>query len=520
MNMTDTKPEKTIDWKQGIPLASEDVTKNGNTMLMNLKKITPALEIVKKYAIRVYDFLKDNKNNSKITLVVALSTSGLAIFFGIQLYSDITVLNGKSSDLINISSYDTRMLEANPATQTIFKNADTIKDLLQENRSVVGEIYKYTDYLHALQVPYTYLLKYIYLPSLNVRKENYTDKIDTNLIWIKFLEKNPYNDITLLQKRGDFFKNLGDNNESNDIVDIKIGEFSEDATGFFNMPITVSFVANSKRAFLLLADKLSMTSNKENISLINEFFYYLRGEIKKWKEKEIKALENDYVRVFWSGEKINQDKMIGYSIYNRVFNSGENTLIDESIIDKTIKSIISCNNESDEVCYYKFRERYRNVPKFGYLLGTNFGSNGAENLKNFMVQMPPIFAIKNFEFDKIKSPTLADASNSKYKGTVTILVYGKSATAEEVDQIAHVLGTKCLWTDKPLTTKDWLAMVQNSIMKLSDVNKIDKSYGDNLRELKGLIQQLDTYFPKLTNYKKTIKLFELYRMLSDAGICK
>ena len=57
-------------------------------------------------------------------------------------------------------------------------------------------------------------------------------------------------------------------------------------------------------------------------------------------------------------------------------------------------------------------------------------------------------------------------------------------------------------------------------MKLSDVNKIDKSYADNLRELKGLVQQLDTDYSTLSNYKKTIKLFELYRMLSDAGLCK
>jgi hypothetical protein len=91
---------------------------------------------------------------------------------------------------------------------------------------------------------------------------------------------------------------------------MKIGDFVEDDKGFFNMPITVSFVANSKRAFLLLADKLSMTSNKENISLLNEFFYYLRGEIKKGKEKEIKTLESSYVTIFGSGEKINQDKMI------------------------------------------------------------------------------------------------------------------------------------------------------------------------------------------------------------------
>jgi len=91
---------------------------------------------------------------------------------------------------------------------------------------------------------------------------------------------------------------------------MSIGDFTEDKNGFFSMPITVSFVANSKRAFLLLADKLSMTSNKENISLINEFFYYLRGEIKKGKEQEINALESGYAMTFGSGEEVNQDKMI------------------------------------------------------------------------------------------------------------------------------------------------------------------------------------------------------------------
>jgi len=114
----------------------------------------------------------------------------------------------------------------------------------------------------------------------------------------------------LLQKRGDFFKNVGDNNESNDVLDMNIGDITEDNTGFFSMPITVSFIANSKRAFLLLADKLSMTSNKENISLINEFFYYLRNEIKKDKDKEIKTLESSYGTIFGSGEQINDDKLI------------------------------------------------------------------------------------------------------------------------------------------------------------------------------------------------------------------
>lgn len=141
-------------------------------------------------------------------LVIAIATTALAGYFGYQLYQDIQLLNAKTSQLHNLASYDIRAMESNVAMQGVLKSAETIDDLVQENIDEQSEITKYSDYLNALQLPYTYLLKYIYLPSLNVRKENYTDKIDTDLIGIKFLEKNPFNDITLLQKRGDFFKNL------------------------------------------------------------------------------------------------------------------------------------------------------------------------------------------------------------------------------------------------------------------------------------------------------------------------
>jgi hypothetical protein len=57
-------------------------------------------------------------------------------------------------------------------------------------------------------------------------------------------------------------------------------------------------VSNSKRSFLLLVDKLSMTSSKENISSINEFFYYLRDQIKKDKSSEIKDLTKKYEILF------------------------------------------------------------------------------------------------------------------------------------------------------------------------------------------------------------------------------
>jgi hypothetical protein len=138
--------------------------------------------MMKKSAVGVLSFFNNNKNNSVIMLIIACITSIFAIYFGLQLYGDMTMLNGKSSQLYNLSSYDTRGLETNPNTKAILKSSQTINDLLQENQNAQSDITTYTDYFKSLQIPYTYLLKYIYLPSLNVRKENYTDKIDIDMM--------------------------------------------------------------------------------------------------------------------------------------------------------------------------------------------------------------------------------------------------------------------------------------------------------------------------------------------------
>ncbi|MEI7558560.1 MAG: hypothetical protein WCJ45_07345 [bacterium] len=185
--MTELTQEKMID---GIKLLEnnqakkppEEVSKSKKSTRIDRKKIDAFLDVAKRQASGFYGFFKDNRNNSKITLILALSTSALAVFFGLQLYSDITVLNAKSSDLTNLSSYDVHTLQSNPNTKAALKNMETIKDIVQENDSVISEISQYTNYQQSLQIPYTHLLKYIYLPSLNVRKDNYTEKIDTNLI--------------------------------------------------------------------------------------------------------------------------------------------------------------------------------------------------------------------------------------------------------------------------------------------------------------------------------------------------
>ena len=57
--------------------------------------------------------------------------------------------------------------------------------------------------------------------------------------------------------------------------------------GFFSLPITVQFETPDRRSFLLLVNKLSMTSYADNISLINEFTLNLREQIKKDKKEQI-----------------------------------------------------------------------------------------------------------------------------------------------------------------------------------------------------------------------------------------
>ncbi len=494
--------------------------KTALTNIIDMQKLQGFLDVLKIYGNKIYTFFKDNKNNSTIMLVLAMGTFGLAIYFGVQLYIDIQYLNAKTPELININTYDNQLLQNATSMQDTAKNVDTLYDLLQENKNQDGDISKYTQYLQSLQVPYNYLLQYVYLPSLNIWKEKYTDTIHTDMIGLKFLQDNPFDDIKLLQQWSDFFRNLWDNNESNDVTDIKIGDIAEDGKWFFSMPITVSFVANSKRSFLLLVDKLSMTSNKTNIALINEFFYYLRQEIKSSKTKEITGLWTTYASIFGTGDTTgNVDKIIWYHLYNRIFNNQNNILLDDDIVNKTIKSVASCAGVSDEVCYYKFREKYRDLPSFGYLFGTDFATSPTSNVKKFILQLPPIFSLEDFTFDKVKSPTVTDMTNVKYQGKITIQVYGRWVSDAEVQEIMDSLWEKCLGYGKALTVDDGVRLVQEAIAKLSDASKVDSQTSD-LWELKNTIDQLNTDYPSFNNYKKIIKLFELSRMLNDAGLCE
>jgi len=214
-----------------------------------------------------------------------------------SVYSTLQTLNAKTPELINLTTYDTTTLSTNRITKEALSFSTSIYDLIKKDDEVKQDIEKYTKYMRDLQLPYENFLEYVYLPSLNVWKDVYTNQINTDMIGTNFLKKNPYNDVVLLQKWSDFFKDVGDNNEFNDVSDVSIGDITETPDGYFSIPITVAFTANSKRSFLMLVDKLSVTSNRNTLSLIDEFFYYLRQEIKKQKQPEIASLVADYSSV-------------------------------------------------------------------------------------------------------------------------------------------------------------------------------------------------------------------------------
>jgi hypothetical protein len=169
----------------------------------------------------------------------------------------------------------------------------------------------------------------------------------------------------------------------------------EDNPNYFYTPISISFSSPNKRSFLLLVNKLSITSNQNNISLLNEFFFYLLNNIKAEKTSEINKLMQKYRPQFASSadpERPNtiseltedqegkyKDMIIGYSLYHWIKNDGviekSESLVDDSIIVKTIRQAASCDSTQTQKCFYDFRDKYRDIPYLAYNIGMENQAN-------------------------------------------------------------------------------------------------------------------------------------------------
>jgi len=152
--------------------------------------------------------------------------------------------------------------------------------------------------------------------------------------------------------------------------------------------VTVSFVAPTKRAFLLLVDKLSLTSQEETISLINQFFYHLRAAISQDPSVAEKAADQDV------------NTYIGQYLYQWAFADGPNSLVTTGSLLQAVQDTAQCQLLNIQTCLYTFRNTYRSIPQLAYGIGLDINTQSIQALRRFIQELPPLITIADFNFQK------------------------------------------------------------------------------------------------------------------------
>ncbi len=418
------------------------------------------------------------------------------------------------------TNYMTKPLFAGQSIPNV--SSQSIFTLMSGYQSIDESITENEGLLTSFRLPYQSFLRHIYLPSLNVWKDPFTQKIDIDLMGEAFLKKNPYTDIALINKRTDFFKSMG-LDIYNKIESIKVDNIVEEGENFY-IPINVKFVAPSRRAFLFLLDKLALTSDKDNIMLVNDFFYYLWSTIRQTHGDKLEAL----VQKALKDQKItdvvvtkdNVDAMLGYLLTHRKQGDIKKLpLLTPKIVQSAVRASSLCDEStSKEKCLFDFREKYRSIPRLAYGLG--YEKAKPSDLLYFLKSIPPLLVIDDFDFEK-KYDNASIGAEMQYNVSLSLKVYGKGMQADEVSEIATRLGKACFQSDEEsLSLPQAMTVVDSNISKNTDPAIMDRQRSKNLLEMKTVLSGMQAGYEELTPYKKSIKLFETYRMLDDMLLCK
>ena len=472
------------------------------------------------------------RKQSMVALGVAAASLVAMLVYGFLTYQKHNHINQRTDELLQLSTYEIDTRGTMGTLLGEYGEHPTVHDLL----AVEDEVSTNLEYYRALAVEqttyYNMLPRYLYFPRLNIWQDPYTKVIDPTIVGQKYLELDPFQDIFLIQQWSDFFKNVGEGAERNNITSINIGNITDVDTEHFIVPIEISFTSPDKRSFLLLVNKLSTTSNSTNVALLNEFFYYLIKNIKENKQEEIEDLKKEYLPLFtgMDEESLDNDTIIGYHLYQWVKGTGENLLIDDDIINETVKeNVLLCDKNTPEeqipTCFYRFREKYRDLPYLAYTIGILNAEGKTQLLRNFLVDLAPVITISDFSFEKMYNSDIFSDQNQFYQGRIKFNAYGKSMSEEEVSGIATSLGKLCFREGEggpvtPVSPEIALSRVNQNLISLGSGNTLQFSnvIGD-LEELQQLFTNIQAEYPGLSNYKKTIRLFEVFRMLKESNLC-
>lgn len=483
------------------------------------------------------------RKESLISVWLSIIVVAWCAFYWWKVWNHYQEINSNTEALKNLSTYNVTPNREVLSSYIEWSNIGTINWMTEINSNVEEVVASREEFKKQQKSYYEVLLQNIYLPSLNIWKDPYTKNFDMTLLWQKYLENDKFQDLYLIQYWSDFVKYVGNDADYNTVDSMSIwGKVEIEGTDYFYTPITVEFSSPNKRSFLLLVNKLSMTSNSNNIALLNEFFFYLLMNIKEQKEDVINDLMQEYWSEFSTSSDWNwptefselskdekddyQDKVIWYNLYHRINYDwtwdNVTPLIDDNVIVATIRQNALC--ESSDMwaaeCFYKFRDKYRNLPYLAYRVWLEQQSDRVDGLLEFLRDLSPAIAITSFRFDKYSNSSFLNNNVEQYKWSVTFNAYWRNVTEPEIDETAWLLWKMCFGPDSDQKISPDLALsrVNDKIASLWGLNESVNVL--SLWELQWLFTDIKNNYNGLPKYNKMIKLFELWRMMNDANLCE
>lgn len=255
---------------------------------------------------------------------------------------------------------------------------------------------------------------------------------------------------------------------------------------------------------------------------MNDFSYYLFNAIRELKSDEVEQLITDYgvQQPSDQDEKTFKNSVISRYLYSWLFtpDAEPNVLVDPKVVDLAVRESNVCPpTESDESCYFRFRDKYRTLPELAYGIGIESVVNKPLALKKFYASIPPLIAIESFTFDKAKAQGLSLANSNEYVGNVNFNIYGRGISQTETEEISSLLVESCFGSGNAgsLDAAGALVPVQQALDQSERGVQVDVKRMADLLELKDTLLEAQKDFDGLSPYNKMIKKFEFYRMLNN-----
>ena len=197
----------------------------------------------------------------------------------------------KKSDLKNFFTKSKQKIVIDTFKYIYVYEIPAIKKYLEANSTFYEKKYKENI------APYENFLSFIFYPNVNIWINYFSNTINPDIFWSKYLKLAKYIDLNLINywnkfftisyswKLYQWFKNIIESINVNKMTVIKDKNLA-------TIWLRIKFKLDNEKSFYWLISKLTITSNKKNIMLINAFTYYLWNNIKDYLKNNLQNINN------------------------------------------------------------------------------------------------------------------------------------------------------------------------------------------------------------------------------------